>query len=200
VPSLTRGRVCNLLYNCFWALPEQSLLGRSPAELTAIFYCLIRDSPNLEGQVPRIYIPQQQGDQVIPLGTEFPFVASYNSQGYGGGILARLHTSRTNNNVSAGMYTGLKNTWFLSSESPDGLNSSHLSFPFFDIHSNKYVYTLKRITSELCLLQSDSSSLTFFYTFKLLGPTLSPFPHDILYISPMHVHLSSVVWLRNGVL
>jgi hypothetical protein len=29
------------LYNCFWALPEQSLLGRSPAELTTIFYCLI---------------------------------------------------------------------------------------------------------------------------------------------------------------
>jgi hypothetical protein len=22
-PSLTRGRVCKLLYNCFWALPEQ---------------------------------------------------------------------------------------------------------------------------------------------------------------------------------
>jgi hypothetical protein len=41
VPSLTRGRVCNLLYNCSWALPEQSLLGRSPAELTTIFDCLI---------------------------------------------------------------------------------------------------------------------------------------------------------------
>jgi hypothetical protein len=66
-PSLTRGLVCKLLYNCFWALPEQSLLGRSPAELvstetpyncfwalpeqsllgrspaelTALFYCLI---------------------------------------------------------------------------------------------------------------------------------------------------------------
>jgi hypothetical protein len=40
-PSQTRGRVCNLLYNCFWAMPEQSLLGRSPAELTVIFYCLI---------------------------------------------------------------------------------------------------------------------------------------------------------------
>jgi hypothetical protein len=50
-PSLTRGRVCKLLYNCFWALPEQSLLG-SPAELTAFFYCLIRDSTNLEVQVP----------------------------------------------------------------------------------------------------------------------------------------------------
>jgi hypothetical protein len=51
-PSLTRGRVCKLLYNYFWVLPEQSLLGRSPAELTAFFYCLIRDSTNLEGQVP----------------------------------------------------------------------------------------------------------------------------------------------------
>jgi hypothetical protein len=51
-PSLTRGRVCNLLLNYFWALPEQSLLRRSPAELTAIFYYLICDSLNLEGQVP----------------------------------------------------------------------------------------------------------------------------------------------------
>jgi hypothetical protein len=40
-PSLTRGRVCNLLLNCFWALREQSPLSRSPAELTAIIYCLI---------------------------------------------------------------------------------------------------------------------------------------------------------------
>jgi hypothetical protein len=51
-PSLTRGRVCKLLYNCFWALPEQSLLDRSPAEPTALFYCLIGGSTNLEGQVP----------------------------------------------------------------------------------------------------------------------------------------------------
>jgi hypothetical protein len=51
-PFLTRGLVCNLLYNCFWALPEQSLLSWSPAELTTIFFCLIWDSPNLEGQVP----------------------------------------------------------------------------------------------------------------------------------------------------
>jgi hypothetical protein len=64
-PSLTRGRVCNLLYNFFWALPEQSLLGRSPAELTAIFYCLVWDSPNLE-------YPRALGSL---------FVASYDSQG-----------------------------------------------------------------------------------------------------------------------
>jgi hypothetical protein len=57
-------------YNCFWALPKQ---GWSPAELTAIFYCLIWDSPNLEGQVPRIYIPQKQGGPIISPGTGFPF-------------------------------------------------------------------------------------------------------------------------------
>jgi hypothetical protein len=48
--SLTRKRVCNLLLNCFWALPEQSHLSRSPTELTAISYFLLWDSPNLEGR------------------------------------------------------------------------------------------------------------------------------------------------------
>jgi hypothetical protein len=68
-PSLTRGRVCNLLYNCFWALPEQSLLRRSPAEPTAIFYCLIWDSPNMEGQVPVFISPRNRVAQLFPLGT-----------------------------------------------------------------------------------------------------------------------------------
>jgi hypothetical protein len=66
VPSLTIGLVCNLLYNCFWYLPEQSLVGRSPAELTAIFYCLIWDC-----------VPSSS-----PLTTR---------RDYGGGILTRLH-------------------------------------------------------------------------------------------------------------
>jgi hypothetical protein len=69
--SLTRKRVCNLLYNCFWALPEQSLLGRSPAEL--IFYCLIWDAPNLEGEVPVFISPKEQSGPAIPPGTGFPF-------------------------------------------------------------------------------------------------------------------------------
>jgi hypothetical protein len=68
-PSLTRGLVCNLLYNCFWALPEQSLLGRSPAELTTIFYCLIWDSPNLEGQVSVFISPRNKEAQLYPPGT-----------------------------------------------------------------------------------------------------------------------------------
>jgi hypothetical protein len=65
-PSLTRERVCNLLYNCFWALPEQSLLGRSPTELTTIFYCHIWDSPNLEGQIPVFTSPRNRVVQLYP--------------------------------------------------------------------------------------------------------------------------------------
>jgi hypothetical protein len=77
-PSVTRGRVCNLLYNCFWALPEQSHLGRSPAELTAIFYCLIWDPPNLEGQVPvfSLYPPGTGWPSYTP-GTGFPFCSLF---------------------------------------------------------------------------------------------------------------------------
>jgi hypothetical protein len=40
------------LYKYFWDMTEQALSGPCPAELTAIFYCIIWDSPNLEGQVP----------------------------------------------------------------------------------------------------------------------------------------------------
>jgi hypothetical protein len=74
------------LYNCFRTLPEQSLLGRSPAELTTIFSFHLR-FPQPGGPGPRFYIPQEQGGSVIPLGTGFPFVASDDSRGYSGGIL-----------------------------------------------------------------------------------------------------------------
>jgi hypothetical protein len=65
-PSLTRGRVCNLLYNCFWAFPEQSLLDRNPANLTAIFYCLIWHSANLDGQVPVLISPRNRWRSYTP--------------------------------------------------------------------------------------------------------------------------------------
>jgi hypothetical protein len=92
VTSLTRGRVCNLLYNCFWALPEQSLSGRSSAELTALFYCLIWDSPNLEGQVPVFISPRNKAAELHSRALGSLFDAYYDSQEYGGGILNRLHT------------------------------------------------------------------------------------------------------------
>jgi hypothetical protein len=65
-PSLTRGRVCNLLYNCCWALPSQPRSGLSPAELTTIFYSLIWDSPNLESQVPVFISSRNRVAQLYP--------------------------------------------------------------------------------------------------------------------------------------
>jgi hypothetical protein len=62
-PSLTRGRLCRL--QLLLASPAQSFSGSSPADLVTIFYCL-----SFETSL---------------------FVASYDSQGYGGGIPPRLH-------------------------------------------------------------------------------------------------------------
>jgi hypothetical protein len=91
-PSLTRGRVCNVLVQLLWALPEQLLLSPGPAELMAIFYCFIWDSPNLEGQVPIFISPRNRVAQLYLRALGSLFVASYDSQGYGGGILTHLHT------------------------------------------------------------------------------------------------------------
>jgi hypothetical protein len=63
------------VYNCCWSSPGQSFSGQSPAGLVTIFYPLrFETPPTLEGQA-----------------LSSPFVASYDSQGYGGGIVTRLH-------------------------------------------------------------------------------------------------------------
>jgi hypothetical protein len=72
-PSLTRGRVCNLLYNCFWALPEQSLLGSKSRRTHGHILLSHLRLPQPGEPGPRIYIPQEQGGPVIPPGTGFPF-------------------------------------------------------------------------------------------------------------------------------
>jgi hypothetical protein len=56
----------SVVYNSCWPSPAQSFSGPSPVGLVAIFYCL-RFETSL-------------------------FVASYDSQGYGGSIRPRLHT------------------------------------------------------------------------------------------------------------
>jgi hypothetical protein len=69
--SLMRGWVCNLLL--MLVLTSASCSGPSPTGLKAIFYCLNFETPQPGGPCPCIYIPQEQGSPVIPLGTGFPF-------------------------------------------------------------------------------------------------------------------------------
>jgi hypothetical protein len=57
--------------------------------------------PQPVGSGPHMYIPQEQGGLVIPSGTGFPFVASYDSQGYGGAIRPRLHAGVTHSSLMA---------------------------------------------------------------------------------------------------
>jgi hypothetical protein len=51
----------------------------------------IQDSPNLEGQVPVFISPKNRVDQLYPQTLGSLFVASYDSQGCGGGIQTRLY-------------------------------------------------------------------------------------------------------------
>jgi hypothetical protein len=50
-----------------------------------IFYCLIWDFPNLEGHDPVFISPQEQVAQLYPRALGSLYVASYDSQGSGGG-------------------------------------------------------------------------------------------------------------------
>jgi hypothetical protein len=59
----------SFVYSCYWPSPARSFSSPRPAGLTTIFYCL-------------------------RFGTSL-FVASYDSQGHGGGIRPRLHTGYT---------------------------------------------------------------------------------------------------------
>jgi hypothetical protein len=54
------------------SLPAQTFSDLSPTELTTIFYCLIWDSPNLEGQVPVFISPGKRVAQLYPPGIGFP--------------------------------------------------------------------------------------------------------------------------------
>jgi hypothetical protein len=83
-PSLTRGRVCNLLLLLV-------LASAVPWDSDPILLSQFLRLPQPGGPGPRIYILQEQGGPDIPPGTGFPSIASYDSQGYSGGILSHLH-------------------------------------------------------------------------------------------------------------
>jgi hypothetical protein len=68
--------------NCYWSSPAQSFSGPSPVGLVAVFYTLTFDTSL--------------------------FVASYDSQGHGGGIRPRLHTGDSVNYVKSFYCISLK--------------------------------------------------------------------------------------------
>jgi hypothetical protein len=89
-PSLTRGRACNLLL--LPVLVSAVPLGyESRGTQNHILLSHLR-LPNLESQVPVFISPRNMLAQTYSRALCSLFVAFYDSQGYDGGILSRLHT------------------------------------------------------------------------------------------------------------
>jgi hypothetical protein len=75
------------------ALASSVILGsESRGTHDHILMSQIRDSPNLEGQVLVFISPRNRVAQLLPQALGSLFIASYESQGYGGGVRTRLHT------------------------------------------------------------------------------------------------------------
>jgi hypothetical protein len=89
--SLTRERVCRL--QLLLLLASAVILGSESRETRDhILLTQIRDSLNLEGQVPVFMSPRNRVTQLQAQTLGSLFVVSYDSQGYGGSIRTRLHT------------------------------------------------------------------------------------------------------------
>jgi hypothetical protein len=87
---LTMERLCHL--QLLLVLASPAILGASPAGLVIMFYCLrFETPPNLEDQVAVFISHRKRVDQLYPQALGSTFVASYESQGYGGGTRTRLH-------------------------------------------------------------------------------------------------------------
>jgi hypothetical protein len=89
-PFLTRGRVSNLFVHLLLGLGSAVTLESKIRRTQIIFYCLIWDSPNLDGEVLVFISPRNRVAQLYPRALGSLFFASYDSQGYGGVILTRL--------------------------------------------------------------------------------------------------------------
>jgi hypothetical protein len=91
-PSLTRGRVRILLVQLLLGLARAVTLGAQVPLNSRAYFTVSFETPNLEGQVPVFISPRNRVAQLYPRAVGSLFVASYDSQGNGGGILSRLHT------------------------------------------------------------------------------------------------------------
>jgi hypothetical protein len=102
--SMTRGWVCRL--QLLLGLASAVILGsKSRGTRDHILLSQIRDSPKLEGQVPVFVSPINMVAQLYPQALGSLFVASYDSQGYGGGIRTCLHTGIFQHRNASVVYT-----------------------------------------------------------------------------------------------
>jgi hypothetical protein len=91
VPSLTRGDG-SVIYCTIASGPGSHSWVEVLQNSRPYFTVSSEIPPKLEGQVPVFISPRKRVAQLYPRALGYIFVASYGSQGSGGGILTRLHT------------------------------------------------------------------------------------------------------------
>jgi hypothetical protein len=98
-PSLTRGHVCflQLLLRLVSAVILESEYRGTQDH---ILLPQIRNSPNLEDQIPMFTSPKNKVAQLYPQALDSFLIASYDSQGYGGGGIPPASTRGTSLNIS----------------------------------------------------------------------------------------------------
>jgi hypothetical protein len=77
-PSLTRGWVCNVFVQLLLGFARAITLGPKYRRIQTIIYCLIWDSPNLEGQVPVFISPRNRVVQLHSRALDSLFIALTN--------------------------------------------------------------------------------------------------------------------------
>jgi hypothetical protein len=103
-PSLTRVWICNFLVQLLLGLVRAVTHG---AESRRTHYHILLSHFRLHqpgGQVPVFISPRNRVAQLYSRALDSLFVASYDSQGYGGGILTRLHLGRNTVVQSRALY------------------------------------------------------------------------------------------------
>jgi hypothetical protein len=93
--SLTTGWVCSL--QLLLVLASAVILRSKSRGTHDILLSQIRDSSNLEGQVPVFISLRNRVARLYPQALGSLFVASYESQGYGGSVRPPLHTGFPSN-------------------------------------------------------------------------------------------------------
>jgi hypothetical protein len=73
VPSLMRGRACNLFVQLLLGLARAVILGSKSRRTRGHILLSLMRLPQPGGPGSRIYVPQEQGGPVIPPDTVFPF-------------------------------------------------------------------------------------------------------------------------------
>jgi hypothetical protein len=91
----------SVVYSCFWPFSSALILWSEPRGThDHILLSQIRDSPNLEDQVPVIISPRNRVTQWYPEPLDPIFIASHDSQGCGGDIGTHLDTGMNNSQSS----------------------------------------------------------------------------------------------------